>query len=105
MQVAKIVGTVVSTNKTEKLMGLKLLLVQPLDIETMNKKGDVIVAIDAVGAGAGEIVMLVAGSSSRLTTVTYGKPVDLSIVAIIDHIDIGNKKIFQKYGGEEGDGE
>ena len=97
MQVAKVVGTVVSTNKSEKLGGLKLLLVQPMDIETMSKKGAMIVAIDTVGSGVGEVVMLVAGSSSRQTSVTDGKPVDLSIVAIIDHIDLGDNRIFEKF--------
>jgi microcompartment protein CcmK/EutM len=103
MQIAKVVGTVVSTNKADKLVGLKMLLVQPLDIETMKEKGGVIVAIDAVGAGPDEIVMLVGGSSSRQTAITDGKPVDMSIVAIIDHINMGSKRIFQKYGGGEGD--
>ena len=101
MQIAKVVGTVVSTNKSDKLLGLKLLLVQPLDIETMKEKGGITVAIDAVGAGADEVVMVVGGSSSRQTAVTDGKPVDLSIVAIIDHIDMGNKRVFEKYNTEE----
>ena len=97
MQVAKVVGTVVSTNKSEKLNGLKLLLVQPMEIETMTKKGGMIVAIDTVGSGVGEVVMLVSGSSSRQTAITDSKPVDLSIVAIIDHIDLGDKRIFEKF--------
>jgi len=96
MLIAKVTGTVVSTNKAEKLLGLKMLLVQPLNIATMEEKGDLAVAIDAVGAGAGEIVMLVGGSSSRQTVITDNKPVDLTIVAIIDHIDIGEDRVFQK---------
>lgn len=98
MQIAKVVGTVVSTNKSEKLSGLKLLLVQPLDIKTMKEKGGVLIAIDAVGAGSNEVVMLVSGSSSRQTVVTDSKPTDLTIVAIIDHIDLGDKRIFEKFG-------
>jgi len=90
-------GTVVSTNKAEKLTGLKLLIVKPLDIETMEEKGSPIVSIDAVGAGAGEVVMMVGGSSSRQTSVTDGKPVDNTIIAIIDHIDLNNKRVFQKF--------
>ena len=96
MVIAKVTGTVVSTNKSEKLTGLKMLLVQPVDIATMKEKGDLIVAIDAVGAGAGEVVMLCGGSSSRQTAITDNKPVDMAIVAIIDHIDVGDKRIFQK---------
>ena len=60
MQIARVKGTVVSTNKAEKLMGLKLLVVKPIDLETMEEKGSPIVAVDAVGAGEGEVVMLVA---------------------------------------------
>ena len=51
MQLARVKGTVVSTNKAEKLYGLKLLLVKPIDIETWQEKGGLLVAIDAVGAG------------------------------------------------------
>ena len=102
MQIAKVTGTVVSTNKADKLVGLKMLVVQPLDIETMSEKGGLTVAIDAVGAGVGEVVMLVGGSSSRQTAVTDGKPVDMTIAAIIDHIDIKGKRVFQKYGEESG---
>ena len=97
MQIARVKGTVVSTNKAEKLMGLKLLVVKPIDLETMEEKGSPIVAVDAVGAGEGEVVMLVGGSSSRQTMATENKPVDQSIVAIIDHIDIDNKRVFQKF--------
>lgn len=98
MQIAKVIGTVVSTNKAETLTGLKLLVVQPVDMPSMEEKGALAVAIDAVGAGPGEIVMLVGGSSSRQTAVTEGKPVDMSIVAIIDHIDVAGKRVFSKYG-------
>ena len=97
MQIARVKGTVVSTNKAEKLMGLKLLVVKPIDLETMEERGSPIVAVDAVGAGEGEVVMLVGGSSSRQTSATENKPVDQSIVAIIDHIDIDNKRVFQKF--------
>ena len=100
MQIAKVKGTVVSTNKSDKLLGLKMLIVQPLDIETMKEKGGLIVAIDTVGAGQDEVVMLVGGSSSRQTAITDGKPVDMSIIAIPDYIDIGNRRVFSKYGEE-----
>lgn len=99
MQVCKVVGTVVSTNKTEKLTGAKLLLVRALDMDTMQEKGPLLVSIDTVGAGEGEVVMTVGGSSSRQTVQTDGKPVDSAIVAIIDHIDIGEKRIFDKNSG------
>lgn len=97
MQLAKVMGTVVSTNKAEKLQGLKLLLVQPIDIETFTVKGGMFVAIDTVGAGEGEVVMTVGGSSSRQTLITTEKPVDQSIVAIIDHVNLRGKRVYEKF--------
>ena len=94
MQLARVKGTVVSTNKAEKLNGLKLQLIKPIDIETWQEKGGLLVA---VGAGEGEVVMVVSGSSSRQTAVTEGKPVDLSIVAIIDSVDVNGSRIFEKF--------
>ena len=97
MQIAVVKGNVVSTNKAEKMMGMKLLIVKPIDIETMQEKGNMLVAVDAVGAGDGEVVMCVGGSSSRQTANTDGKPVDLSIVAIVDSMDLNGKRIFEKF--------
>lgn len=96
MQIAKVVGTVVSTTKSDRLTGLKMLLVKPIDLETFEEKGNVLVAFDAVGAGEGEIVMIVSGSSSRNTALTENKPSDTAIVAIIDYIDLRKKRIFSK---------
>ena len=98
MQICRVVGTVVSTNKTEKLSGMKLLLVRPIDLDTFEDKGALLVSIDTVGAGVGEVVMTVGGSSSRQTGETDGKPVDHAIVAIVDHIDMGSKRIFDREG-------
>jgi len=103
MQICRVVGTVVSTNKVEKLSGMKLLLVRALDLDTFTEIGPLVVSIDTVGAGSGEVVMVVAGSSSRQTPITDGKPVDNSIVAIIDHIDVGGERIFDKAKPAEGD--
>ncbi len=97
MQVAIVKGSVVSTNKTDKLHGLKLLIVAPIDLATFEEKGSPIVAIDTVGAGAGEVVMLCGGSSSRQTPLTENKPSDMAIVAIIDSIEIQGKTIFRKF--------
>lgn len=100
MQLARVKGSVVSTNKAEKLYGLKLLVVQPIDIETWKEKPGLLVAIDAVGAGQGEVVMLVGGSSSRMTQVTENKPVDQTIVAIIDSVDVNGTRLFEKFTNE-----
>lgn len=96
MQIARVVGTVVSTTKSDRLTGLKMLLVKPIDLETFEEKGNILVAFDAVGAGEGEVVMIVSGSSSRNTELTTNKPSDTAIVAIIDYIDLRNKRIFSK---------
>lgn len=97
MIVAKVIGTLVSTNKTEKLNGLKLLIVVPISISNQMEKGDPIVAIDTVGSGEGEIVMCVSGSSARLTAITEGKPVDFVTIGIIDSMEINGEVVFQKY--------
>ncbi len=101
MQIARVKGTVVSSNKAKKLESLKLLLLKPIDIESFEEKGSVFVAIDAVGAGEGEVVLCVGGSSSRQTTITEGKPVDQSIVAIIDSVDLQGERIFEKFSDKD----
>ncbi len=96
MQIARVKGTVVSTDKSENLIGLKLMLVKPIDIETFEEKGALLVAVDVIGAGVGEVVMLVGGSCSRQTELTDGKPVDQAIAAIIDSVDVHGKRVFTK---------
>jgi len=92
---ARVCGTVVSTNKDERLVGKKLLLVQPVDLDGASK-GHPLVSIDAVGAGEGELVLLVQGSSARQTSVTEGQPVDCTICAIVDYVEKGGKTVFEK---------
>lgn len=87
MKMARVVGSVVATQKDERLEGLKLLLVQNLDLEMTLEKGYV-VAVDAVGAGAGEVMLYATGSSARQTSMTDGKPVDAVIMAIVDQYDV-----------------
>lgn len=87
MKMGRVVGSVVSTQKDSKLQGLKLLLVQNLDLELSLEKGYV-VAVDAVGAGAGEVVLYATGSSARQTSITDGRPVDAVIMAIVDEYDV-----------------
>ena len=97
MQLAKVIGTMVSTRKSDRLHGLKLLVAVPIDMDTFEEKGAPFITVDTVGAGEGEIVMWAGGSSSRQTAVTEGKPVDLSIVAIIDSVDVNGSRIFEKF--------
>lgn len=95
MQLGKIVGTVVSTQKDEKLQGLKFHVVKAVDFDG-NPTGGFVVAVDAMGAGIGEIVLTAAGSAARLTPITDGKPVDAVIMAIVDIVEIDGKKRYVK---------
>ncbi len=96
MILARVVGTVVSTRKEERIKGIKFLLLEKIDPSTLQGKGDYVVAMDSVGAGKGEIVFYVSGSSARMTGVTEGKPADTTIVAIVDEIEIDGKIVYQK---------
>ncbi len=96
MRICKVVGNVVSTKKDEGISGFKLLIVQPVDMYEQKPEGLPFVAVDAVGAGEGEIVLVVTGSSSRLTAMTKNRPCDATIQAIIDFINIDGKQTFTK---------
>ncbi len=95
MRFARVIGNVVATHKDAKLVGGKMLLVQPVDLEN-KPRGEVLVAIDTVGAGDGELVLIVQGSSARQTTRTENNPVDCTIFAIVDTIEKEGKIIFEK---------
>lgn len=102
MVLAKVVGNVVSTSKEPKIEGVKFLLLEKVDPATMKGKGDYVVAMDAVGAGVGELVFYVSGSSSRMTVVTEGKPSDAAITAIVDLVDLDGKTVYRKDSGAAG---
>lgn len=96
MIVARVLGTVVCTQKDPRLNGCKLQLVQAVDYKEFKGEGKPLVAVDSVGAGQGEIVLLVSGSSARQTDSTQNTPVDAVIMAIVDTIDMDGKVIFRK---------
>ena len=87
MKIARVVGNLVATQKSGKLEGLKLLLVRECDVEGKSK-GGLVVAADSVGAGAGETVLLVSGSSARMAYPKEGTPIDAAVVAVIDGIEV-----------------
>lgn len=95
MQLARVVGTVVSSRKEANITGLKLLVVKPLD-EEGRETGNALVAADAVGAGPDEVVLVAAGSSARQTEATDKKPVDLVILAIVDSWNVGDVVKYRK---------
>jgi len=95
MRLGKVVGTVVATQKDEKLTGRKLLVVEDVDLSGQ-PAGTYLVAVDAVGAGTGEIVLTCSGSSARLTDVTKDSPVDGTIIAIVDTVEVGGETRYKK---------
>jgi microcompartment protein CcmK/EutM len=96
MLIARVSGTIVATQKSENLNGMRLLLLEKLDVATMKGKNDFLVALDAVGANVGEVVFYVTGSSARLTDTSKGKPTDSTITGIIDNIEREGQLIYRK---------
>jgi len=88
MMIGKVIGTVVASRKHERLVGSKIQIVQPLSVTTNQAEGKPIVAVDAVGAGVGEQVLVVMGSGARLAVDTVDTPVDATIIGIIDQFDV-----------------
>jgi len=85
MIIAKVVGVAVASLKHETLRTTKLLLVQPADASG-NPSGELFLAVDLVGAGEGELVMVSQGSSARLVTGQNSSPIDAAIVGILDSL-------------------
>jgi len=96
MILARVVGTVVSSHKSPKIEGIRFLLVEKIDPVTLTGKNDFVVSMDSVGAGIGEIVFYVSGSSARMTGVTEGKPSDSAIIAIVDNIEKDGEFTYRK---------
>ena len=87
MYLARILGTVVATRKDDRLEGCKLLIVQPLDPRGTDT-GSPVVAVDTVSAGYTETVLVVTGSSARMTARTREAPVDAAIIGIVDSFSL-----------------
>ena len=95
MVLGKIIGTLVASRKEPTLEGLKLLVVRACDVDG-KATGAIAVAVDAVGAGIDEVVLYCSGSSARQTQVTQNRPVDATIMAIVDEIAVGNERRYVK---------
>ena len=95
MLLAEVVGTVVATRKEQSLEGLKLLLLRAVDLDG-KPFGATVVAADAVGAGAGEMVLYASGSSARQTVATDKRPVDAVVMAIVDQWEVGGQTKYKK---------
>ena len=88
MYLGRVIGTVVSTSKNENLIGMKLLIVEKLT-ERLERDGTTEVAVDSVGAGTGEIVIVSQGSSARYVFQNPTAPIDKAIVGIVDTVEVG----------------
>lgn len=99
MELARVEGNVVSTAKNDRLDGYKLLLVNLIGPD-LKPTSSYLVAVDSVGAGEGEIVIVVRGSSARQSAQLTNVPTDSSIVAIVDSIELREKTIYQKHEPE-----
>ena len=104
MFIAKVTGHVVSTQKVGSMTGRKLLTVEPLRVEPSKRDqlvgtGRTFVCVDTVGAGQGEMVLIVQGSSARLTPETEKLPIDAAIIGIVDTVNVENKTIFKAHSG------
>jgi len=86
----KVVGTIWSTRKDENLVGSKFLIIRQLNLD-YTPKDNTVIAIDSVGAGVGEVVLVAQGSSARQTEITQNKPVDAVVMAIVDKLDVSDK--------------
>lgn len=95
MNLARVAGTVVATQKEPSMVGATFLLLQRLN-EKLEPRGDFVVAVDAVGAGEDEVVLYASGSSARQTRVTKDRPADAVVMAIVDSFAIAGETVFRK---------
>jgi ethanolamine utilization protein EutN len=101
MFVAKVTGSLVATQKVDSMVGHKLLVVEPYRLDPENRAalksaGRTFVAVDTVGAGEGEFVLVTQGSSARLTPETKNLPIDTVIIGIIDSVHVDSGCVYSK---------
>jgi len=101
MILAKVEGSLVATKKNEKMRGSKLLVVRPLGVESAQSSAfkpgsSTLVATDTLGAGDGDVVLVVQGSSARLAAENKDAPLDAVVVGIVDTVDLGKNKLIYK---------
>lgn len=106
MFVAKVTGSLVSTQKVDSMVGSKLLVVEPYRLDAQSRDrlkttGRTFVAVDTVGAGEGEYVLITQGSSARLTPQTKSLPIDTVIIGIVDTIHVDQACVYTKQQASE----
>ena len=100
MLLAQVTGHVVATQKVASMVGKKLLVVEPLRLDEkshdrLRPTGRTLIAVDSLGAGPGEVVLLCQGSSARLTPETGDLPVDAAVIGIVDRVGTGERTVFE----------
>lgn len=100
MILARVEGSVVATKKNPRMQGAKFLFVRPMIVDTpgatdLKPAGSTLVATDSLGAGEGDIVLVVQGSSARLGASNDKTPVDAVIVGIVDTVDLAKRIIYK----------
>ncbi len=103
MFLAKVTGSVVSTQKVESMRGFKLLVVEPYRLEGRERNslattGRTFVAVDMLGAGEGEFVLISQGSSARLTPETRELPIDTLVIGIVDTVHVEHACVYKREG-------
>ncbi len=101
MFVALVTGSVVATQKTESMTGHKMLVVEPYRLDEKKRDrlvstGRTFIAVDTLGAGEGQFVLVTQGSSARLTPETKSLPIDAVIIGLVDTVRIEGKEVFKK---------
>ena len=101
MFVAKVTGSVVSTQKVDSMTGHKLLVVEPYRLEEQKRNslvttGRTFIAVDTLGSGEGDFVLITQGSSARLTPQTKTLPIDAVIIGIVDQVHIEKQEVFSR---------
>jgi microcompartment protein CcmK/EutM len=95
MQLGRVAGTLVASRKEPLMEGMTFLVLRQIDVEGEDT-GGYVVAVDAVGAGVGEVVMYASGSSARQTEMTRDRPCDAVVMAIVDMWDVGGDLRYHK---------
>ena len=101
MFIGRITGSLVMTQKADAMVGQKLLVVEPLRVDEKKKDslkptGRTFVVVDTLGAGEGEVVLCVQGSSARFMPETKTLPIDAAVIGIVDNVQIGANEVFSQ---------
>lgn len=102
MILARVEGSVVATKKNDRMQGAKFLFVRPMVVDSptateLKASGSTLVATDSLGAGEGDLVLIVQGSSARLGAADDKSPVDAVIIGIVDTIDLSKRIVYKAH--------